>query len=249
MRILIDTNIFLDFYRSNKTPVNIFSTLLENIDKFILTDQIIQEFERSRESVIKGIKQKFQLESKLENFSSSYLQNLAAFKELIEIQKQYKAKQKEVSQSIDEILKNPSLDPIADYFKEFVNESLRSSIVYYTTDEIMRKAKIRKNIGNPPTSEKFSLGDEINWEIVLENIKEDIIIVGRDNTYANNLTFLQKDFHKRTGYIISDLTESITYALQKVGVETSKELADEEKVVIEEVKDYNEFWKHQYIQE
>lgn len=245
MKILIDTNIFLDFYRSNKTPVNIFSTLLENVGKFILTDQIIQEFERSRETVIKGVKQKFQLESKLEDFSSSYLQNLAAFKDLIEIQKQYRAKQKEVNQCIDEILKNPSLDPIADYFKEFVNESLKSSTVYYTTEDIIRKAKIRKNIGNPPTSDKFSIGDEINWEIVLENIKEDIIIVGRDNTYSNNLTFLQKDFHKRTGYIISDLTESITYALLMAGVETSKELAEEENVVIEEVKHYNEFWRHQ----
>lgn len=248
MRILIDTNIFLDFYRSNKTPVNIFSTLIENISKFILTDQIIQEFERSRESVIKGVKQKFQLESKLENFSSSYLQNLTAFKELIEIQKQYKAKQNEVSQNIDEILKNPSLDPIADYFKEFVNESLKNGIVFYTTEDIIRKAVIRKNIGNPPTSDKFSLGDEINWEIVLENIKDDIIIVGRDNTYTNNLTFLQKDFHKRTGFIISELTDSITYALQKAGVETSKELVDEENIVIEEVKHYNEFWKHQSIQ-
>ena len=72
MKILIDTNIFLDFYRSNSQPVNIFNTLKEDIGKIILTDQIIQEFDRSREAVIKTLKQKFQFESKLDNFSSSY---------------------------------------------------------------------------------------------------------------------------------------------------------------------------------
>ncbi|MCU0328109.1 MAG: PIN-like domain-containing protein [Chitinophagales bacterium] len=244
MRILIDTNIFLDFYRSNKTPINIFSTLLENIEKCILTDQIIQEFERSRELVLKNVKYKFQQESKLENFSSSYLQNLEVFKELIEIQKQYKTKQKEVNNYIDDIIKDPTLDPISDYFNEFVNASLKNNVLYYTNDTIIRKAKNRKLIGNPPTSDKYSLGDEINWEIVLENIKEDIIIVGRDNTYTNNISYLQKDFHKRTGFYITEVTESISYAMKKTGVNTSKELEEEEAATIKEIRYSNEYWKH-----
>jgi len=244
MKILIDTNIFLDFYRSNSQPVNIFNTLMEHIDRIVLTDQIIQEFERSREGVIKTLKQKFQLESKLDNFSSSYLQNLDEFKELIILQKSYKAKQKEVISKIDEILKNPSLDPIANFFKEFVNESIKQQTILYTDDNLITKAEKRKKIGNPPTSDKYSVGDEINWEIVLENLKEDIIIVGRDNTYSNNFTFLQKDFHKKTGCYIVDLTESITDALGKSGIVTSPELVAEEDKFITEVKHYNEFWKH-----
>ncbi|MDI9341836.1 MAG: PIN domain-containing protein [Sediminibacterium sp.] len=244
MKILIDTNIFLDFYRSNSQPVNIFNTLKEHIDRIILTDQIIQEFDRSREYVIKTLKQKFQLESKLDNFSSSYLQNLTEFKELIQLQNSYKTKQKIVVSKIDEILKDPSLDPIASFFKEFVNESLKQEKVLYTNDTIIEKAEKRKKIGNPPSSDKYSLGDEINWEIVLENIREDIVIVGRDNTYSNNFTFLQKDFHKRTGCYVTELTESITSALSKIGVITTEGLIKEEAKFIEEVKHYNEFWKH-----
>ena len=244
MKILIDTNIFLDFYRSNGASIHIFSTIIENIDKFILTDQIIQEFERSREGVIKSVQQRFQIESKLENFSSSYLQNLDEFNKLIEIQKLYVLQQRKVSNSIAEILRDSSKDPIANYFKEFVNESLKRDIVYYTTDEIISKAVKRKNIGNPPTSNKFSLGDEINWEIVLANIQEDIILVGRDNTYTNNLTFLQKDFHKKTGCDISDLTERISVALEKAGIEITEELIKEEDKVIEDLKHYDEFWKY-----
>lgn len=243
MKILIDTNIFLDFYRSNRTPVNVFATLLENIDKVILTDQIIQEFDRSREKVIKLMQQNFQSESSLDNFSSSYLKNLGVFKELIELQKQYRAKQKEVVLAIDQILKDPSQDEIATYFKEFVNLSLENATVYYTTDEIIAKAEKRKKVGNPPTSDKYSVGDEINWEIVLENIREDIILVGRDNTYTNNLSFLQKDFHRATGFIISDLTESITEALQKAGVNTNEDTVEEETKSIEEIKHYNKYWK------
>ncbi|KAF2332661.1 hypothetical protein [Flavobacterium nitrogenifigens] len=34
MKILIDTNIFLDFYRSSGTSIHVFSTLIENIDQF-----------------------------------------------------------------------------------------------------------------------------------------------------------------------------------------------------------------------
>ncbi|MBS7231701.1 DUF4935 domain-containing protein [Flavobacterium psychroterrae] len=243
MKILIDTNIFLDFYRSNGASIHIFSTLIENIDKFILTDQIIQEFERSRESVIKSLQERFQIESKLENFSSSYLQNLLEFNKLIEIQKLYSSQQKLVSLSIAEILKDPAKDPIANYFKEFVNEALKQDKVYFTTDEIISKAVKRKNIGNPPTSNKFSLGDEINWEIILANISEDIILVGRDNTYTNNFKFLQKDFHKQTGCAIIDLTERISVALEKAGIIITDALVKEEDKVIEDLKHYDEFWK------
>ncbi|WP_055093829.1 PIN domain-containing protein [Flavobacterium aquidurense] len=248
MKILIDTNIFLDFYRSNGTSMHIFSTIIENIDHFILTDQIIQEFERSREGVIKSVQQRFQIESKLENFSSSYLQNLEEFNELIKIQKLYVAQQKIVSSSIAEILKDSTKDPIANYFKEFVNESLKKDKVLYTTDDIVSKAVKRKNIGNPPTSNKFSLGDEINWEIILANIQEDIILVGRDNTYTNNLTFLQKDYHKQTGYDIIDLTERISVALERAGIKTTEALIKEEDKVIDDLKHYDDFWKYKAVE-
>lgn len=217
--------------------------LSNHTDKIILTDQIIQEFDRSRESVIKKVKDNFQKESKLDSFSSSYLQNLEEFKELIAIQKTYKLKLKTVNSKIDEILSDSSKDPIATFFKELVNESMRNDRVLFTTDEILRKANERKLKGNPPVSDKYSIGDEINWEIVINNVKEDIIIVGRDNTFNNNMTFLKKDYHKNTGHFIIGLTESITEALKKVGIETSPELVEEEIKFIEEIKHFNEYWK------
>lgn len=101
-----------------------------------------------------------------------------------------------------------------------------------------------KKIGNPPVSDKYSIGDEINWEIVLENVKDDLIIVGRDNTFTNNLNFLQKDFHKKNGKIIHSLTDSISKAFELAGINTSNDLKEEESKAIEEIKHFNEFWKY-----
>lgn len=249
MKILIDTNIFLDFYRTNSHTVNIFNALKDNINSIIMTDQIIQEFERSRESVLFTVRQKFQLESKLESFSSSYLQNLNEFKELKEIQKSYKSKQKEVLDKINDIIQNPSEDPIATYFKEFVDESFQHGMIFYTTDEIISRAEKRKKIGNPPVSDKYSIGDEINWEIVLENVNDDLVIVGRDNTFTRNLNFLKKDFHKKNGKIIISLTDSITNALNIAGIKTSEELIQEESNALEDIKHFNEYWKYDSTKE
>lgn len=244
MKILIDTNIFLDFYRTNNHPVEIFNLLKDNISSIIITDQIIQEFERNREIVLNNIKQKFQMESKLENFSSSYVQNIEEFKQLVEIQKSYKIKQKEILEKINLVIHDPSLDPIAIYFKELIDDAYRKDIVYFTTDEIITKADKRKKIGNPPVSNKYSIGDEINWEIVLANLKEDIIIVGRDSTYNSNFNFLRKDFHKQTGKIIYGPTDLITKALEMLGIKTDENIAIQESKAIKDIENFNEFWKH-----
>jgi len=52
MKILIDTNVYLDFYRSNDAALKLFDEMEKHFDKIIVTDQIIVEFERSRETVI-----------------------------------------------------------------------------------------------------------------------------------------------------------------------------------------------------
>lgn len=56
VKILIDTNIYLNFYRSKKDSIKLLSELAKHFDKIILTDQIIQEFERNREVVINEMK-------------------------------------------------------------------------------------------------------------------------------------------------------------------------------------------------
>lgn len=246
MKILIDTNIYLDFYRSNKEGIILLTELIAQDEVIILTDQIIQEFERSRENVIRTVLKSFEQESKLGNFSSSLLNDMEEFRELIEIQKRYKVKRDEVNRLITEILIDPTKDKIAVFFKELVNKSIAKEKVLYTNEEIITKAHTRKLIGNPPTTPgNYSIGDEINWEIILKNLDEDIIIVGRDNTFNNNFSFLKKDFHKQTGRELIGVTEKITDALKAVGIKPTHELEAAEEKLIESIGNshYSEFWK------
>ncbi|MGE8534834.1 MAG: PIN domain-containing protein [Chryseobacterium sp.] len=244
IKLLIDTNIYLDFYRSNKDSIQLLSELSKHFDKIILTDQIIQEFERNREVVIQTMKKSFESESNLQYVSSAYLQNLPEFTVLLTTLKEYQNQRKEVVAAIDTILESPEKDPIYSFFVDMIRESRKNNTLLDTTDEIISKAHKRKLTGNPPTSSGFSIGDEINWEIVLANVKENIIIIGRDNTFTNNFSFLKRDFHLRTGHLILKQTNSITGALKEIGIATSAELEVVEKNMLEELKT-NEFWKHQ----
>jgi len=242
MRILIDTNIYLDFYRSNKDALKIFDQVIIQSDSIILTDQIIEEFYRNREKIIKTIRRSFESDSKIEDFSSSFLQTLGEFQQLISIQKEFKAKRKEIVDTIILMQEDISKDPVASYFKEFMDKKQGAGQILDRTDEIIARSHKRKMIGNPPASDKYSMGDEINWEIILENIKDDILIVGRDNTFIDNISFLKVDFHKNTGRFISGLTDKITVALQQLGINPGEDLEKIEKNQIDEIAHYGTYW-------
>lgn len=144
---------------------------------------------------------------------------------------------------MDMILEAPEKDPVYAFFTDMVRECTKLNTLLYTTDDILNKAHKRKLIGNPPTSSNYSIGDEINWEIVLSNVKENIIIIGRNNTYTKNFSYLKRDFHSRTGRLILKKTDKITDALTEIGISTSTELKDVEKKMIAELENFNDFWK------
>lgn len=245
MKLLIDTNIYFDFYRSNNEGLKLLTELIEFDEYIILTDQIIQEFERNREKVIKTVQKSFEIESRLEKFSSSFLMEMDEFKQLLDIQNAYENKRSEIKILISQILKDPLKDKVATFFTELVNKCDKKGNIWYADKDIINDAHRRKLIGNPPTSDSISIGDEINWEIVIKNVKEDIVIVGRDLTYKDNLSFLRKDFHLKTGFFIFDLTDRITTALKMIGIQPSQELEAAENQMVESVgtAHYSEYWK------
>jgi glycerol-3-phosphate cytidylyltransferase-like family protein len=246
MKILIDTNVYLDFYRSNKEGMILLSELIALDGVIILTDQIIQEFERSREKVLRTVLKNFEQESKNGGFTSSLLNDMEEFKELVRAQKLYRDKINKVIKLITEMLDNPSKDKIAVSFKELVDRAIVSRKIWSTDDEIIKNAQTRKLIGNPPTTiDRYSIGDEVNWEIVLRNVDEDIIVVSRDNTFYDNFSFLKKEFGKRTGHRLQGVIDRITDALKTVGIRPGNGVEAAEKKLIESIEDshYSEFWK------
>lgn len=243
MKILIDTNIYLDFYRSKNEALRILDQVMENSDSIILTEQIVNEFYRSRTKLLKEVKKVFEKESSVDSITSSFLDAIPDYADFMQIHNSYKLKRQEIRNKIDEIIENISKDPVANRFKLFVDKKLSSDSLLPISDTSLKNAKRRKLLGNPPCSEKFSIGDEINWEVVLENIVEDIVIVGRDKTYNDNFEFLRYDFHKKTGRFINLLSTRISDAFAFIGKNVDQ-LSEIESKQIEELETYSKFWRH-----
>ena len=243
MKILIDTNIFHDFYRSKNESLIILDKLIENSADIIITEQIINEFYRNRTKLLREVKKIFDKESNVENISSSFLNSLPGYSSFIASHGQYKKKRNDIKLEIDKIITHISSDPVANEFKRLVDKKLTTEGIWITSNTAVEKAKRRKLLGNPPSSDKYSIGDEINWEIILENRNEDIVIVGRDKTYNDNFEFLKYEFHKETGKFINLLTTRISAAFQFVGKDVAQ-LEKLENIQLEELKEYSDYWKH-----
>ncbi len=247
MKILIDTNIYLDFYRSNNDSLKILSKIQTESNSIILTNQIIDEFYRSREKVLKLVKNIFLSESNIEKTSSTFLPTLSEYNDFSENQKRYLDSRKIIDNKIQDIIDNISSDKIATEFKIFSDKVIEEGNLLMRSEDTYNKAIKRKYEGNPPTSDKYSIGDEINWEIVLANLMDDIVIVGRDSTYTENYNFLRQEYHRATGHFIIKLTNTISDALKTIGIE-SNEIKLIEAKQIEDLNTYAKYWHHKEIE-
>jgi hypothetical protein len=119
-------------------------------------------------------------------------------------------------------------DPVAQRVHEML-VYLRSD-EYRITDLCIARAQRRKLLGNPPTSnDKYSMGDELTWEMILDNLDDDLIIVTRDHTYHDSQSLLEEELFERTKHHIILLTDKLSEALRALGETPSPQLIREEK--------------------
>lgn len=86
------------------------------------------------------------------------------------------------------------------------------------TDQAIDRAHQRKLLGNSPCSpDKYSVGDEVIWELLLDHMKDDLIVVTRDRTFHNNRSLLSEEYRRRTGKTLLLVTEEFAEALQAIG--------------------------------
>jgi hypothetical protein len=232
MKIFIDSNIFLDFYRSTTEAIQIFDALIASAESVLITDQIIDEFFRNREVVIRAMKVKFLAEFSPEHFSSSFLKSIPEFNELVKIRDSFGKKRKELEKRIMEMIEHPENDPVVGHFEKLTRSKV---ILLKRSPAIIQSAHYRKLIGNPPVSDKYTIGDEINWELLLQGAKDDLVLVARDSTFRDNLNFLKREFHHVTGKSIVEVSTKITTAIEMVGQKPSTQLVEIEDRQIEEL--------------
>lgn len=226
-KVFIDTNVFLDLYQTNKNNV---STIFADISKLkgtlVFSEQVYDEFLRNRDSTLQKAINLCNI-NKIELHTTALIRHLDEFKELDQLKNDFSYKNKELIKSLEKMQNDTSSDPILQSFLSIYNDTNVDKLK--RTDEIIRKARIRSLIGNPPIEKKKgTIGDQVIWETLLENLTEDLIFVTGDKTYLHHKLFIESEFNDRTGKQIY-ITDKVSFALDKIGETPSKELIYFEK--------------------
>lgn len=223
-KVFIDTNIFLGLYETNNNNVDtIFDDILKLKDSLVFMEQVHQEFLRNRDSIIQ--KQINLCKSnKVDIHTTSLIRHLEKFKELNQLKSDFKQKNKELIETLKQMESEISKDPILVGFDKLYQSS--NVPIFDRTEEIIQRAKKRLLLGNPPIDKKKgTIGDQIIWETILENIEDDLIIVTEDTTYSEHKLFLENEYSVSTGKNLY-ITDKISYALAKIGKSSSQALKD-----------------------
>lgn len=243
-KLYIDTNKFLGLYRTGKDSLAIFEDLTKHSDYLVTTSQTVNEFHRNRVSVLNWLIGEFNKSIEIKGpLGSSILKALDPYKVLKEkienCGAEIKKHQAEVKKSLEELIEDETKDPIAVNFCALCRSKNISK--YDITDELIGLAKKRKLLGNPPTSvKKYSIGDELIWEALIKNLKDDLIILTEDHTFTDNFFLLKQEFKSKTGKELLPIRQNFREAIEALGFVPSRKLVEVEKAIEEEKKEaYN----------
>jgi len=226
-KILIDTNIFLDVYRSNKDTIDVFEDIEKIKTKLVLPQQIYDEFLRNRDQILRTLIQDIKNANQNGMHLTPLIQHLAEYESLSDAKRELSQINNTIIQKIKEMISDPTKDPIFSRFTKLYKSKEVTTIE--KSDTLIKKAHLRKLCGNPPVSQqKDTIGDEIIWESVLEHIDDDLILVTRDGTYEAHSTFLTEEYRERTGKSLS-IFDKMSAALKKVGEAPSDKLVQFEE--------------------
>ncbi len=183
MNLFIDTNVFLSFFHLTNDDLEELRKLSVLLDKnevtLLLPKQVEYEFRRNRENKINDSLKRLrdqQLKLQFPQVCKDYYE----YNQLRSLQSEYQKNHAKLIKAIsDDVIEGKLKADI------IIKELFGKSTIIECDDELICKAQLRTDIGNPP-GKNGSLGDAINWEALLsyDDIENDIHIVTDD-----------KDFH------------------------------------------------------
>jgi hypothetical protein len=230
--IFVDTNLFLRFYESKESHLGAFDELVSKAQSIVLTEQVVNEFNRNRLSKLRVALKTFQ-ESKLGTGDTAVVRALPSYAPLVEAREKYQTHAKIVERAIRELMQDRSKDPIATRFDELYKKCHKT---YAISKKAIKRAHRRKLLGNPPTSPKQdTIGDEVNWETLLESCDKDLVICSQDGTFADNEAFLKSEYTKSNRQLAA-IADSFQKALKAAGEPPSEELVKQEDSLENEIK-------------
>lgn len=204
IKVFIDTNVYLDFYRLSNADLTKLEQLVELSKKtgdieLYVTQHQVDEFYRNREAVIAE-----SLNQARNNISLPPIYSGHNSYETV------KADVKLMNQRITSIHQDTLREAKDGTLKadKLVEELFANTKV--VDDEIYQAASKRSKLGNPP-GKPNSIGDAINWEVLLREVEENstIHIISQDGDFSSPLvkgkidSFLRKEWEqKKKGTVI-----------------------------------------------
>ena len=185
MNVFIDTCVFLSFYEHSNEDLKELGKLTGYISDekihLYLTQQVVQEFQRSRERIIAQVMR--QLKEK--DPSSRFPQICKAYDEYKVLRK----KMEEYSNARSSLLEAMERDIVNETLAAdtLMKKLFASTRIIENENAIVSKAKERTELGNPP-GKTNSIGDAINWETLLDLVEEgqDLYFISSDGDFQSN---------------------------------------------------------------
>lgn len=248
--IFIDTNIFLDFYRTRGSVVG---GMLDHIDgnheRIITTLQVEMEYKNNRQGVILEAIDSLKKTQWNPLVIPAFLEDAKPAEIIERNRKLAKTQSKKLEDRLNRVLKNPTYN---DKVFRVLQRLFKANSECHLTREkkerhqVYRLARKRMSLGYPPRKKgDTSCGDAINWEWIIkcaENNSGEIIIVSRDSDFGilhngecilND--WLQQEFKERlrTRRKVY-LTRRLAEGFKKAGIKVSKKEEEEEEVFLQE---------------
>lgn len=196
--LFIDTNIWLDFYRSNNEAGLSLLRHLQKLSEFIIaTDQVEMEFKKNRQGVL--LQSAKNLTPPQSILIPAFLSNDDADGLASPLEKAQRLV-KTIKSHLPKILEDPEVhDPVYQICHEVFSkqDSLRYGQGHENWKEVQDAALMRHQLGYPPRKpDDTSMGDAVNWEWIVycaKKSKSNIAIVSRDSDYGQ--------FYGEKGYL------------------------------------------------
>ncbi len=186
INLCLDANVYLYFYNYPLSDLKNLEKMLDFIDSgnlnLILTKQIVNEYNRNRESVIQEILNSTS-NSKLEFSAPKILDNYHEYKEIKRLLKKANNQKSELIKIMSQDINDRKFhaDILIDKLFKVANH-----FEYRYVD--IDNAKQRSELGDPP-GKKGSIGDAVNWVLLLENMEneKDLYLVSEDGDFASKI--------------------------------------------------------------
>lgn len=200
--LFIDTNVLLNFFAYSKDDLDqlekLINILKTKVVKLYLTRQVVNEFYRNRENKLAEAFDTFRPTTtpgcpRVMVGLPEYLAYEKALKEF----KQSKAALTEAASTQAE-----ARALLADQL--FIRLLEETNVIEISSDAY-EAANQRARLGNPPGKGGNTIGDELNWELLLQTLPEgsDLHVVTKDGDYASKFSpssakvFLQDEWKQR----------------------------------------------------